>query len=197
MVLESGVHTMDYVWRHHVNVSEPISTPRHRFNGILCYLMMNHDAAWIAMACARDTLFQQDNARCHTTRVSMGYLDEQYVSVLPWPAFSPDLSPIEHLWDVLDRCVRRRDPQNVDQLKKFLRQEWEAISLHEIQHVIWSMRRYCTTVVNVNREHTRYITLFEMTPVWSVTLIRWTRFDIVDVFLNEILLPKGETFEMK
>ena len=102
------------------------------------------------------TLFQQDNARCHTARVSMRYLDEQHVRVLPWPAFSPDLSPIEHLWDVLDRRVRRRDPQNADQLEEFLRQEWEAIPLHEIQNLIRSMRRRCTTVVNANGGHTRY-----------------------------------------
>ena len=49
------------------------------------------------------TLFQQNNARCHTARVSMKYLDEQHVKVLSWPVFSPYLSAIEHLWDVLDR----------------------------------------------------------------------------------------------
>ena len=74
------------------------------------------------------TLFQQDNARHHTAHV-LRYLDEQHVRVLPWPAFSPDLSPIEHLWDVLDRRVRRRDPQNAEQ---FLRQEWDAIHFHDI-----------------------------------------------------------------
>ena len=65
------------------------------------------------------TLFQQDNARCHTAHVSMRYLDEQHVRILPWPAFSPDLSPIEHLWDVLDRGIRCHDPQNTDQLEEF------------------------------------------------------------------------------
>ena len=72
------------------------------------------------------TLFKQDNVRCHTARVSMSYLDEEHVSVLPWPAFSPDLSPIEHLWDVLDCHVgRHHDPQNADQLEEFFCQEWE------------------------------------------------------------------------
>ena len=46
------------------------------------------------------TLFQQDNARYHTARVLMRYLDEQHVMVLPWLAFTPDFSPLEHLWDV-------------------------------------------------------------------------------------------------
>ena len=40
------------------------------------------------------TLFQHYNARFYTARVSIRYLDKQHVRVLPWPAFSPDLSPI-------------------------------------------------------------------------------------------------------
>ena len=51
------------------------------------------------------TLSQQDNGRCHTACVSMRYLDEQHVRVLPWLAFSSDLSPIENLWDMLDCCM--------------------------------------------------------------------------------------------
>ena len=86
----------------------------------------------------------------------MKFLDEQHVWVLPWPAFSPDVPPIEHLWNVLDRRVRCRDPQNVDQLEELLHQEWEAIHLHEIQNLIQFMHRHCTTVINTNGGHTRY-----------------------------------------
>ncbi|KAK3083895.1 hypothetical protein FSP39_004845 [Pinctada imbricata] len=59
------------------------------------------------------TLLQQDNARCHTARVCSTYLQQQHVNVLPWLAKSPDLSPIEHLWDVLDRRLRRRTPSTL------------------------------------------------------------------------------------
>ena len=62
-------------------------------------------------------------------------------------------SSIEPLWYVFDRRVRRRDPQNADQLEGFLCQEWEAIHLHEIQNRIRSMRRRCTTVVNADGAH--------------------------------------------
>jgi hypothetical protein len=51
-------------------------------------------------------VFQQDNARCHIFRASMACLDSFCVEVLPWPARSPDLSPIEHLWDELRRAVQ-------------------------------------------------------------------------------------------
>ncbi|GFW08163.1 transposable element Tcb2 transposase [Trichonephila clavipes] len=44
-------------------------------------------------------LFQKDNAWPHTARVSQGCL--RTVTTLPWPARSPDLSPIEHIWDNL------------------------------------------------------------------------------------------------
>ncbi|GFU89058.1 transposable element Tcb2 transposase [Trichonephila clavipes] len=46
-------------------------------------------------------IFQQDNARPHTTRVSQDCL--RTVTTLPSPARSPDLSPIEHIWDQLGR----------------------------------------------------------------------------------------------
>ncbi|GFT06486.1 transposable element Tcb2 transposase [Trichonephila clavipes] len=44
-------------------------------------------------------IFQQDNARPYTARVSQDCLHT--VTTLLWPARSPDLSPIEHIWDHL------------------------------------------------------------------------------------------------
>ncbi|GBM06827.1 Transposable element Tc1 transposase [Araneus ventricosus] len=45
--------------------------------------------------------FQQDNARPRTDRVAQDFL--RHVQTLPWPTHSPDLSPIEHVWDQLKR----------------------------------------------------------------------------------------------
>jgi hypothetical protein len=51
-------------------------------------------------------VFQQDNDRCHVAHVSMDFLNDNHIRTLPWPALSPDLNPIEQLWDKLGRPVR-------------------------------------------------------------------------------------------
>ena len=52
--------------------------------------------------------FQHDNARPHVARVCQDFLANNNIVPLDWPPYSPDLSPIEHLRDELDRRVRRR-----------------------------------------------------------------------------------------
>ena len=52
---------------------------------------------------------QQCNATSQTARSVHDFLQDRNVSVLPWPEKSPDLNPIKHIWDVLDRRVRASD----------------------------------------------------------------------------------------
>ncbi|GFW67513.1 transposable element Tc1 transposase [Trichonephila clavipes] len=48
-------------------------------------------------------VFQQDNTRPHVAKTVKSYLDSQQVQLLPWPAYSPDMSTIEHVWDIIGR----------------------------------------------------------------------------------------------
>jgi hypothetical protein len=46
-----------------------------------------------------DHVFQHDNERCHVVCLCQDFLNQNHIRDLPWPVLSPDLSPIEHLWD--------------------------------------------------------------------------------------------------
>ncbi|GFW19190.1 transposable element Tcb1 transposase [Trichonephila clavipes] len=75
-----------------------------------------------------DGIFQQDNARCRTAASVRAWFEEHQdeFTVLPWPANSPELNPIENLWDHLDRVVPAMDPQprNLAQLATALESVW-------------------------------------------------------------------------
>ncbi|UYV82646.1 hypothetical protein LAZ67_22000361 [Cordylochernes scorpioides] len=91
--------------------------------------------------------FQQDNARPHTARVTLDCL--QSCRTLPWPARSPDLSPIEHIWDVMGR--RLQPSRNVDYLARQLDTIWQEIPQHTIRNLYQSMARRMTACIQPTR----------------------------------------------
>ena len=57
----------------------------------------------------RGWIFQQDNARIHTSALTKNFLSQKGVTLLDWPAKSPDLNPIENLWGIVARDVMARE----------------------------------------------------------------------------------------
>ena len=109
------------IWRH-VGTSDEILEP-----GVVPFLRNNGDA----------TLFQQDNARAHSARLTMNFFNQNGVQVLPWPAFSPELNPIKHLWDQLGKRVYSRchPPINRQQLAMALQKKMDNITQDQIQRL--------------------------------------------------------------
>ena len=105
-----------------------------------------------------DMTLQRDNATSHTARSVRDFLENRNVSVLLWPAKSPDLNPIEHVWDLLGQRVRARAKprRNVRELAGALVEEWGNISQQELTNLEQSTRRRCTAILTAAGGHTRY-----------------------------------------
>ena len=64
-------------------------------------------------------------------------------SLLQWPAESPDLNPIVHLWEEMEGAIRSRDPlpATLTQLWEALESTWARIPVERSQHLGQSMHR--------------------------------------------------------
>ncbi|GFS85476.1 transposable element Tcb2 transposase [Trichonephila clavipes] len=81
------------------------------------------------------TIFQQDNSQSHTVRMSQDCL--LTVTTLSWPARSPHVSPIEHIWDHLRWRVGH--PTSLNELEARLQQIWNEISQDIIRNLYASI----------------------------------------------------------
>jgi len=119
--------------------------------------------------------------QCQTTYCTLIYwyanLQNQNITVIPWPSKSPDLNPIEHLWDELDRRVRQRQPQpqTLQALQQALQYDWKRIPQERIHRLIESMSRRVRTVLQVNGGHNRY---------WIWRCVNWRLKSCVPLFLQ-------------
>ncbi len=100
--------------------------------------------------------FQQDNDPKHVSRVATEWFEDHQVRVLPWPAQSPDLNPIENLWSILDYRTRNRHPRNGDELFQALETEWNDLPLDLLEDLVSSMPRRVEAVIQAKGGPTKY-----------------------------------------
>jgi transposase len=103
-------------------------------------------------------IWMDDNAPPHRAQVVQEYLQAEGVERLQWPAISPDLNPIEKMWDLLRTAVARRHPlpAKLDDLRVALAQEWDSIPMQTVQSLIRSMTRRCQAVLVAQGGPTKY-----------------------------------------
>jgi len=89
----------------------------------------------------------QDNARYHTSKEVEIFFKKNGIETLPFPPYSPDLNPLENLWALLKHNVYKREPTSLDELERFIYEEWESISDDDIGSYVSSInRRMCETI---------------------------------------------------
>ena len=76
----------------------------------------------------KDLYFQQDGASCHTGKKSLNYIKNNFNNYLEfWPANSPDLSPIEELWSIVEERLNKYNFKDTDEMVKKLQSIWNRI----------------------------------------------------------------------
>nr|KAF6378802.1 hypothetical protein mMyoMyo1_009705 [Myotis myotis] len=104
--------------------------------------------------------FFQDNVPCHGARIVQEWFQEHEgdFTLLRWPPQSPDLNPIEHLWDKVKRAIRQLVPQpsNLTELDSAIHQAWCQSPRITFQHLVKSMPRRIATILKAKVGPTKY-----------------------------------------
>ncbi|GFX88955.1 transposable element Tcb2 transposase [Trichonephila clavipes] len=103
-------------------------------------------------------IFMQDGAPCHTARSIKAFLAEQHIPLLDWLGNSPDMSPIENIWELMKREVAKDVITNKTQLLERIIHVWNHHpQMHEtVQSCIDSMPRRIEALIAAKGGPTKY-----------------------------------------
>ncbi len=88
-----------------------------------------------------DFILQQDLAPAHTAKGTKSWFNDHCVTVLDWPAYLPNLNPIENIWGIVKRKRSNIQPNNTDELKAAIKVTWASITPQQCHRLIASMPR--------------------------------------------------------
>ena len=105
-----------------------------------------------------DIIFQQDNDSKQTSKKARDWFQDHGYEVMKWPAQSPDLNPIEHLWFILKKMLAEypEPPKGIMELWERVEREWENVKVGKCRELIESMPRRIQEVIKAKGGYTSY-----------------------------------------
>ena len=115
---------------------------------------------WIEL-CHRNGVslkLMQDGAPGHAAGDTRTELRERGIEVIHWPAFSPDLNPIEQVWHIMKNYLQDNFPEKLsyDRLREAVKEAWANVGPYEFRELVESMLARCQAVIDANGLFTKY-----------------------------------------
>lgn len=101
-------------------------------------------------------IFQQDNDPKHTAYSIRRWTRRRHLTVMEWPAQSPDLNPIENLWAIVDKNESKRQCTNAADLFDTMKRAWEQIPTQTLVNLVRSMPKRCKLVIKTKGYPIKY-----------------------------------------
>jgi transposase len=101
-------------------------------------------------------IFQQDNAPCHTSLKLIKFFSENNVEVMFWPANSPDLNPIENVWNLLKKNIGKICVKNKEELINNIVDQADKLEINIINKIINSMDNRVNELFNNSFDSINY-----------------------------------------
>ena len=100
----------------------------------------------------------RDNTRPHVARIVNEYLHKVNILTLNCLPRSPDLNPIEQLWNIIGRALRQHQPPptNLQNVQIMVTHIWNRLDQNKISKLISSMLRRCEALIRSRGANTRY-----------------------------------------
>lgn len=105
----------------------------------------------------------QDNAPPHAAARTMEEMGERAITPIPWPPNSPDLNPIEAVWDFMKDYIQLNYPslgsgknQSRDKLRLVVKEAWDSVSSEYFVKLIETMPARCKAVIDADGGPTKY-----------------------------------------
>ena len=109
--------------------------------------------------------YQQDNAKIHVSKAAKEWFEDHGIWVIYQPSHSPDMNPIEHVWRAMKSSLHRQHPDihllknnedDVEVLKGWIKDAWEAVPQELIDRLILSMPRRLQALRKAKGWYTKY-----------------------------------------
>lgn len=100
--------------------------------------------------------YVQDNAPCHTAKLIQEWFKAKNITAMEWPARSPDLNPIEHIWSNIDRKLTKHTITTLAELEKLIKKYWDEIRKETCVNLVESMPRRIKACIKARGGYFKY-----------------------------------------